>query len=404
MRLVQPCLSIGFLSLLLGGCAAEPAVKSPSAALDLGPAPDVSRSGSDASPGRDAPGNGDRSMDGPSADASPIDALPPPSGTLVLHDHERITSRGGDPNFQNLRSTFDFGPGPFEHVSILIDLDTTCFPFEGWADDPPPEGQRWPPSCDAFDRNFELVLDDPLAEGDPPGFEVMRAITPFGGPSHHEIDVTDLLNAHPGSHRLRTHITTWSDGAGQVSGTDGGWFVTLKAVVTPGTPPRRVLAAVPLIDAYIAADFEVPDLWFDVPGGTVSTRIEYRVTGHGGAQDPSRDCIGAAEEFCRRVHRTFVDNRPLMELLPWRDDCADFCTLADLPNGQGQYCKQNPTGSIRSVRAARANWCPGALTEPFVLVSDALLVEGRHRFAFEIPGLFPGGGWRTSATFYAYGD
>jgi hypothetical protein len=44
-------------------------------------------------------------------------------------------------------------------------------------------GVRRPADCDAFDRNFEIALDEPDADsGAPPGLELVRAITPFGGP------------------------------------------------------------------------------------------------------------------------------------------------------------------------------------------------------------------------------
>ena len=79
--------------------------------------------------------------------------------------------------------------------------------------DPPPAGQNWPADCDAFDRNFDFFIDDapPGADGGgPTPFEVIHAITPFGGPEHLEVDLTDLANGLPGKHGLRVDdIDVW---------------------------------------------------------------------------------------------------------------------------------------------------------------------------------------------------
>jgi hypothetical protein len=68
-------------------------------------------------------------------------------------------------------------------------------------------------------------LDDPDPGADAsstPGLELVRAITPFGGPMHMERDLTVIANAQPGTHRLRAHITTYADGAGKVTGSKAG--------------------------------------------------------------------------------------------------------------------------------------------------------------------------------------
>jgi hypothetical protein len=367
----------------------------------------------------------DRGLDAeiaPSEDAAPheedatvreddaaVDAeVPVEPFEVVVLDRVRISSLGDDAHFQNALGTFDVGDGPFSRVTLIVDLDTTCYPFEGWADDPPPANQNWPASCDAFDRNFEVVLDESFeADEAPPGLEVMRAITPFGGPAHHEIDLTDLANARPGVHPLRTHITTWSDGAGQVSGSAGGWFVSARVEVEPGPAPRAVLAVEPLFDGWVRQADRPEALPFVAPEGTTSARVEYRVTGHGGGQPGAMDdCIGPAEEFCRRQHFVFFDGRREQPFIPWRTDCEDLCTRQAFPAGfaNGEYCVENPTGSIRSVEAPRANWCPGALTPPYEWTPDAWLTPGEHSFAFDVLDVHADGSWRVSAAVYLYGQ
>ncbi|HVY49467.1 MAG TPA: peptide-N-glycosidase F-related protein, partial [Minicystis sp.] len=322
-------------------------------------------------------------------------------------DAVRIGSDSTKPDFQHADAEVDLEHGPFARVTISVDLATTCFPFSKWKDDPPPPGQNWPADCDAFDRNFELSFDDPDKDTDPPGLEVMRAITPFGGPEHQDVDVTDVANAlAPGKHRLRVVIPTYSDAAGQVSGSNGGWNVTATVHVVPGTPPRRVLAVVPLFDGAQTTPASPKPIGFDVPAGTKHARIEYRVTGHGGAMGDGA-CIGPAEEFCDRLHTVFVDGAKLDEIYPWKLGCGSECTLAHYDDGMGggfDYCAENPCGDPNSVTAPRANWCPGALTPPFTWDAPALDAPGHHTFSWTISNVADGGQWRISAAYFAFGD
>jgi Peptide-N-glycosidase F, C terminal len=262
-----------------------------------------------------------------------------------------------------------------------------------------------PPLCDAFDRNFEVTLLRP-GETREQGVELVRAITPFGGPMAFEADITDVANARPGENDVHVHITTFSDGQGLVSGSNGGWNVTVDVDVEEGPAPRNVLAVVSAFNGIIT-EGGVEQLYpFTLPAGTVRTTLAVRTTGHGGPNTDS-DCIGPAEEFCRRFHFTRVDDIDLAFSEPFIESCEQMCTLArEGPvNGGFDYCQENPTGAIQSVRAPRANWCPGAVTEPRVY-DDALdrLGAGEHTLGYEVERIAPGGLWRTSATFTAYGE
>lgn len=93
------------------------------------------------------------------ADSGAPDATLP--FTVSAFDDARIGSDSSKPNFQKATVDVDWGPGPFSKVTLVADLGTTCFPFEGWKDNPPPPGQAWPADCDAFDRNYEFRLDPP---------------------------------------------------------------------------------------------------------------------------------------------------------------------------------------------------------------------------------------------------
>jgi hypothetical protein len=325
--------------------------------------------------------------------------------TVPLFERARINSKSEKENFQNAYARLSLREETVSSAVLVIDLDTTCYPFESWADNPPPEGENWPADCDAFDRNFEWTLDPPRRDRDPPGIELVRAITPFGGPMHLEIDITDVVNGiAPGDHEAQAHITTWSDAEGQVSGSDGGWFVSAHIDMTPGPPPRNVLAVYPLYNkSYGAMDTPGPQS-FSVPEGTVSSRVEYRVTGHGGGTG-GLGCVGPAEEFCDRIHTVRFDGAPFAEFHPWRTDCGALCTLAhyDNPNGGGfDYCLENPCGAIQSVQAPRANWCPGDVSPPIAF--EPALYPGEHTMDWSVNAIAEGGSWRTSVTYFAFGS
>jgi hypothetical protein len=317
--------------------------------------------------------------------------------TLTAFDNLRIHSHSDEENFQKATVTVDLHDGPFASATLSVDLSSTCFPFSSWTK--PPAGQRWPADCDAFDRNFEFTLDEPASSSGAPAIELMRAITPFGGPEHQEIDFTDVANGRPGMHTLTVTIPTWSDAAGMVSGSDGGWNVSASLQMTPGTPPSKVVAVIPLINLSQGASGTPPIAAFDVPENATSSRIEYRATGHGGATDPK--CSGPAEEFCKRTHHVLLDGVELQPgLVPWRNDCFHNCTLAHYETFD--YCIENPCGDINSVEAARANWCPGTLTLP--ITWEPTLSPGSHQFTYAIDGIADGGSWRLSTVAFLFAD
>jgi hypothetical protein len=330
--------------------------------------------------------------------SAPPDAAAPYTITAFTHQH--VGSHSDQPDFQKASAMVDLGAAPVAKATLVVDLESPCFPFDKWQTDKPPSGQSWPADCDAFDRNFELTLDD---------VEVARMITPFGGPLHEELDVTDVVNARPGLRALQVYIATWSDAAGQVSGSNGGWYVSAHLDVVPGTPPHKVVALIDLFDGEIKTSAPLAPVGFDVPAGVTGARLEYRVTGHGGANDTGADCIGPAEEFCKRTHHVTVDGVELDPgLVPWRDDCATLCTQTTYTwpsSGKSfTYCKENPCGAIASVQAPRANWCPGSATPPKVYDSPALHAAGHHTFDATIDGENAGGTWRVSASLFLYGD
>lgn len=359
--------------------------------------------GSGGKTGSSGQGGAELAADGPQAageGGATAGALGEPL-RLQIFSSTHISSSQSAEYFQRAFAELDFGQEPVAKASLRVTLESPCFPFARWAEAGVPEKHNWPALCDAFDRTLSVTLDEtaPASSG-APGLELLRAITPFGGPLDMETDVTDVVNGLPGRHLLGLRIDTWSDADGLVSGSNGEWLASAELLLWPGTPPRRVLAVVPLVLG-AQTEVEAPATTFEVPTGTGSARIEYRVTGHGSAF--AVGCLGPAEEFCPRTHELRLDGELLQELRPWRD-CSDMCTLTRNDSGYGpsQYCAENPCADPNSATAPRANWCPGSATAPFVLQAFALEAPGEHELTRRIPELAPGGTWYVSATYFAF--
>lgn len=361
-----------------------------------------STSAGDSSAGDPGSTGTDTSGESTGIDASSSSSDPDSSSTgspaepfeVVAFEHAWVSSVDAS---QSVDGDVDLGDGPFASVRLVLELESPCFPFEKWTDDPPPAGENWPASCDAFDR-IANITSDPDGEA----FELLRTITPFGGPLTTEVDITDWANARPGTHVLRGFVSTWADGEGQVSGSAGGWFLTGRVEVVPGPAPRTVLAAIPLHLGDVTAETGPVSIPFELPDGTTSARIDYLVSGHGGGP-VGADCIGPADEFCHREHTLRFDDTELGTIEPWRDDCVELCTIVP-DEWQWDYCAENPCGAIQSVQAPRANWCPGSPVTALPIELAALATPGAHVFELEIAGIGEGGVWPTTVVAYAYGE
>jgi hypothetical protein len=331
---------------------------------------------------------------------------------LTLLDHAWFSGPMLGYDTQFMDRTFDLGPGPFAEVTMTFQLESPCFPFDKWTQSPPPDGQMFPAKCDRFDRLMYFEVDPAADATAAPGLQVLRSITPYGGPLEKTADITAFANTHPGVHSLRSFVGTWVDDQGQVSGADGGYFVSVRIHVKSGMPVKRALAVTSLFSGWVGVDTKLSDLSFTLPEGTTRAELVYLVTGHGGAMDPSSACIGAAEEFCKRTHHLTVDGAELTPrgfsqpaFVPWRDDCGKLCTMAQGHPMMGAYCKENPNRMAGSVTAPRANWCPGDAVAPIAAeLSAAQLKAGKHQARFAIDDIYPEGRWQVALAVYAYAD
>lgn len=408
--LVVSCVFV-LLSFGWGGMACDPAKSSESVGLDATepsaePSPEpVSRPEPPATPDLALEKVPERETPEPKPDVPSNEPY-----TITLFDKETVHSVG-KVNVRKIVTTFRLKHKRFAKVAIFVKLESPCYPIGGpnWRNIP--QGHNWPEACDAYDRNMNLTLNPPKEDGDPPGFDLIRIITPFGGPLDAAANLTDLFNGMmvdksvDTEHTLNIGISTYSDAKGQVSGAKGSWIVSARLEITPGTPPRNVLAAIPLVNTnYKDVEGKQQVVPFKLPEGVTSTKVFYTATGHGGGKADSA-CIGHADEFCKRTHKIFAGDTLLRQWTPWRTDCPKFCTEIPLPtNPNRNHCKENPCGSIQSVKAPRANWCPGAITYPETITSPTWDTSGDHTFAYSITGLAAGASWKVSATLFAYGQ
>jgi hypothetical protein len=357
--------------LLLAACSDDSQTDTPATADTSG---DTSGdTGGDTTPATESDRAIDDETDAVTSDAPQLDQ----PFTLSLFEDTVISSDVAAQNFQRARADADWGSGPFTQVTLIVALETTCYPFEEWQAEDIPDGHNYPASCDAYDRNFEFTLDEPQQLDDPPAIELVRAITPFGGPLSFEIDVTDIANGLPGPHTIDVMIATWSDSSGQQTGAAGQWTVSASLEVVPGASPRNVVAVIPLVNGSQGLT-DVAEHGFVGPADATTVEVQYRVTGHGGAVTSSDNCIGGAEEFCQRTHEIYFDGEHVDTVVPWRDNCEDLCTITrygSVADGF-DYCLENPTGLIASVQAPRANWCPGSVTPPLTWHPTELTQDG----------------------------
>jgi hypothetical protein len=217
-----------------------------------------------------------------------------------------------------------------------------------------------PGGCDRYDRwGFIGVasgegLDESITE-------IARFATPFGGAADWTTDVTELSPLLAARRKLVVQIDTW---VGPNRPPGAGWLVDATLTFTPGTAERRPIQVIPLWAVGTAEVGDpanpptIPARMVQIPAEAASVELRSFVTGHG--QGNLQNCA----EFCPKVH-TYTVGAKSFQRMAWRDDCASFCTLTRLPGSAVQVCQESPTGVVASVRAPRANWCPGALVVPW---------------------------------------
>jgi hypothetical protein len=107
---------------------------------------------------------------------------------------------------------------------------------------------------------------------------------------------------------------------------------------------------------------------FELKEDLKNAHLKYITTGHGG--------WGNGDEFLRKKNTVLLDERVVFDMIPWREDC-------------GAYRLYNPvSGNFRnglsSSDYSRSNWCPGTLTNAY-LIDLGDLEAGKHKIKVQIP-------------------
>lgn len=210
--------------------------------------------------------------------------------------------------------------------------------------------------------------------------EIMRFVTPFGGPATFTADLTAFAPLLEGETSLRVWISTWKNPA---------WRVTLKLdYTTAGVGYRRPEWAKPIFNGEITAEQSSLKTTITVPEGLARPRLHLLSTGH------ATDGMGG-DEFISRSHVIRIDGVEVARWRPWSED-------------GGPLRRMNPTSGRMTIDDRelwasdldRSGWHPGLLVEP-TRIPLPELTAGPHEIELRIENIRPKdqsgyGYWRVS--------
>lgn len=119
-----------------------------------------------------------------------------------------------------------------------------------------------------------------------------------------------------------------------------------------------------------------------------NVKLHYITTGHGGHS--------GGDEFKKCLNRLWIDQKKILEFVPWRDDCASYRrfnptsgvwlkkdSASYIDFKEKQYKVKEIEERIASSDLSRSNWCPGSKVEP-VVVELGDMEAGEHEIKIEI--------------------
>lgn len=99
-----------------------------------------------------------------------------------------------------------------------------------------------------------------------------------------------------------------------------------------------------------------------------NAQLRYITTGHGGWEN--------GDEFVKKKNTILLDGKVVFDLIPWREDCGSY-RLYNPVSGNFQ-------NGLSSSDYSRSNWCPGTVTNPY-LIDLGDLSAGKHKIQVKIP-------------------
>jgi len=131
------------------------------------------------------------------------------------------------------------------------------------------------------------------------------------------------------------------------------------------------------------------DLNFNLDKNLKNVKLHYITTGHGGHS--------GGDEFIKIKNSVYVNNKVVLDTIPWRDDCASFRRFnphsgvwvrKDSAYARNRETRKRELIEIKERLASsdlsRSNWCPGSKVDPFE-VSLGDLKAGKQSLKIRIP-------------------
>lgn len=221
-----------------------------------------------------------------------------------------------------------------------------------------------------------------------PAIELVRFFTPFGVKQYNYIqlkgkqwqdavyyrqDITSFSslldgrevyigvfigNYDKGGHRIDANITIHNAGAQAPAGQKVvPLFNTLNIMEMAGQEYGTMFDN----DKGLLMEFELKE-------PVKNAALRYITTGHGG--------WGRGDEFVPKENTVLLDGQVVFKMVPWREDCGSY-RLYNPASG-------NFNDGLSSSDLSRSNWCPGTVTNPY-MISLGNLAPGRHTIQVKIP-------------------
>ena len=241
-----------------------------------------------------------------------------------------------------------------------------------------------------------------------PVVELMRFMTPFGVGYYSDNKV---------KHRRPVYIPSWekevvweqniTDLESLVTGTIyvGVWIDSWTAEgydfdleLSYSDRKQKKVSVLPLVNTipYVGGQ-QLPDNFahkdlektFTLKKEAKNVKLHYITTGHGGHS--------GGDEFIKIKNSVFLNNKLVLDTIPWRDDCASFRRFNPtsgvwLKKDSVSYINPKTKGydlkeieeRLASSDLSRSNWCPGSSVKPMV-VDLGTLKAGAHTLKIKIP-------------------
>ncbi|GAB3426059.1 PNGase F N-terminal domain-containing protein [Niabella aquatica] len=163
-------------------------------------------------------------------------------------------------------------------------------------------------------------------------------------------------NYDKGGHKITANITLHEDDS-QAPGKVVPLFNTLNIMEMAGQEYATMFDN----DKGLVADFELKE-------PVNNAVLRYTTTGHGG--------WGNGDEFVPKQNTILLDGKEVWGMVPWREDCGSY-RLYNPASG-------NFSTGLSSSDLSRSNWCPGTVTNPYI-ISLGNLSAGKHTIQVKIP-------------------